>query len=115
MTRVYPLSTLHSLLDVALRQLAEGVNLDGITEKNKVMFRQCLYPEQPTDLWKSGSAYCWLIKRHDTRSLCCQYNCLHGVNIIEATHIDVDEWLDKDSPCYNAKITAAVFHYSARA
>lgn len=84
-------------------------------EKNKAMFRQSLYPEQPSDLRKSGSAYRWLIKRHDTRSLYRQYNRLHGVNVTEAAHINVDEWLDKDSPRYNADIAAAVFHYSSRA
>lgn len=79
------------------------------------MFTAGLYKRQPTNMDESKSAYRWLLKRHDTRSLYRQYNRLHGINVTEAAHVNIDEWIDKSSPRYNPKIAEAIFHYSARA
>ncbi|EIM87716.1 uncharacterized protein STEHIDRAFT_156663 [Stereum hirsutum FP-91666 SS1] len=111
-----PRRPLHpSVFAVALKQLAEGVNLDNIHEKNTQMFKAGLYKGQPTNMDESKSAYRWLLKRHDTQSLYWQYNRLHGINVTEAAHVNIDEWMDKTSPRYNPKIADAIFHYSARA
>lgn len=111
-----PRQPLHpSVFAIALKQLAEGVNLDKIQETNSRMYKDGSYTGQPTNLDNSKSAYRWLLKRHDTRSLYRQYNRLHGVNVTEAAHVNIDEWMDKDSPRYDPTIASAIFHYSARA
>lgn len=90
-------------------------NLDEIHEKNGQMFCARLYPGQPVDMDESKSAYRWIILCHSSRSLYRQYNHLHGVNVTEAVHVNIDEWLKKDSPRYNPSIAPTILHYSARA
>ncbi|KIJ38649.1 hypothetical protein M422DRAFT_258767 [Sphaerobolus stellatus SS14] len=71
------------------------------------------YPGQPEDLRTSN--YRWILKQHDIRTLYRQYNRLIGVNMSNAAHLNIDEWLNPQSPNYNPTLTAAVFHYSPRA
>lgn len=40
---------------------------------------------------------------------------MNGVKVTQQPHINVDEWLNPDSPQYNITLANAVFHYSARA
>jgi hypothetical protein len=40
--------------------------------------------------------------------------CISGINAKEQPHINVDLWLDPNSPQYNKTLADAVFHYSAR-
>jgi hypothetical protein len=71
------------------------------------------YPGQPYDL--KDSPYRWLLKDTDIRSLCRQYNQTLGVNITAPDYVNVDVWLDPESPAYKPELAGAIFHYKARA
>ncbi|KIJ29675.1 hypothetical protein M422DRAFT_268903, partial [Sphaerobolus stellatus SS14] len=97
----------------ALAQLQEGALLSAIQATNRELFRIGGYPGQPKDLRTSN--FRWILKPYDTRTLYRQYNQLIGVNTNQAAHLNVDAWLNSESPEYNPVLSEAIFHYSARA
>ena len=60
------------------------------------------------------SRYRFFIEIVDHRSIYQQYYRLKGLNVTQQDHINLDEWLNLDSPQCNHKLREAVFHYSAR-
>ncbi|KAI0046733.1 hypothetical protein FA95DRAFT_1667971 [Auriscalpium vulgare] len=71
-----------------------------------------LTPGQPLDWAQSGQR--WLLRRTDSRSLYRQFNRLEGIDVRDAAHLNVHQWMDPSSPRYNAALASALFHYSAR-
>jgi hypothetical protein len=96
---------------VALSEMM-NIPLTEIKKHNRTLIKSRGYPEMPSDprMWKDR----WLIERRDSRSLQRQYSRISGINITEQPHINVDLWLDPNSPQYNKTLADAVFHYSAR-
>ncbi|KAK7001142.1 hypothetical protein R3P38DRAFT_3327238 [Favolaschia claudopus] len=78
--------------------LANGVSLTDIQQRNRE--------------W--DCKHRWLLQRYDTRSLYRQFSRLDGVKLTEKPHINLDEWLNPNSPQYNPTLASAIFHYSAR-
>lgn len=104
---------IHPLVyEVALRQLRAGATLTAIQTRNRHMCEVHSYPGQLEDVEKCR--FRWLLKSTDTRSLYRQYHRLEGVNVMEAAHINVDDWLTQKSPRYNSILANAVFEYSPR-
>ncbi|EJD45844.1 hypothetical protein AURDEDRAFT_165300 [Auricularia subglabra TFB-10046 SS5] len=109
-----PKIALHpSVLDEALKQLRLGATVADIQAHNRRLFKSRAYPGQPADL--TLSTHRWIIMRHDMRTIYRQYAQLLGVNLREQPEVNIDEWLDPDSPQFNKTLADAVFHYSARA
>ncbi|KAF7797218.1 hypothetical protein EIP86_008410 [Pleurotus ostreatoroseus] len=110
----FPARPVHpAVYRVALDQLKVGASLAEIQEMNRYKYKTRTYPGQTDNL--DSSPYRWLLQKSDTRSLYRQYNRLQGINVSIHDYINVDEWLDENSPSYNPTIKAAVFHYAARA
>ncbi|KAJ7598502.1 hypothetical protein C8J56DRAFT_881128 [Mycena floridula] len=83
-----PRQRLHpSLFELTLTQLANGVPLTQIQKKNRDLVNQRAYPDIPDDRkhWKCR----WLLERHDTRSLYCQFSRMNGVKMEEKPHFEV--------------------------
>ncbi|KAJ7028157.1 hypothetical protein C8F04DRAFT_993887, partial [Mycena alexandri] len=113
MQRIPALPLHPSVYQAALVQLANGVSLTDIQQRNREWVAsggEGLIPKHGKD-WK----YRWLLQRYDTRSLYRQYSRLHGVKLSEKPHINLDEWLNPNSPQYNSTLASAIFHYSKRA
>ncbi|TFK45581.1 hypothetical protein OE88DRAFT_1649199 [Heliocybe sulcata] len=94
-------------------EIAHGATLTDIQSKNRKMVVAHTYPGQLKSL--EHSPYRWILKQADTRSLYRQFNQIQGVEVRQQAHINIDEWLDQDSPRYNKILADAVFHYSPRA
>ncbi|KAJ3523870.1 hypothetical protein NM688_g8655 [Phlebia brevispora] len=111
-TRV-PTFPIHpSVFEVALKQLKTGATFAAVKEHNRKMFEVKAYPLQPDDI--SQTRYRWLLGRSDSRSLYRQFHQLQGIKITQPDHINIDEWLDPNSPQYQPVLREAIFHYSAR-
>lgn len=102
-----------SVYVVALAQLLDGTSTTEIRAKNRALFQTCGYLEQPHTL--HTSSYRWLLKQSDFRTLYRQYHRVLGVNVTEAPHVNIDEWLSPQSPQFNSDLAAAIFHYTPRA
>ena len=108
-----PIWPLHpSVLSIALSQLKDGVTLDAIQTQNRELYITRGYPEQPYDLM--DLPYCWILKSTDMRSIYCQHNHVIGVKVTSPDYVDVDSWLNPESPEYKSKLADAIFHYSTR-
>lgn len=109
----FPAIPLHpSVYETALQQLKDGGTLTDLQERNRKMVASCLYHDQPMDLTKSP--YRWHIQSKDTHSLYQQFNRLQGIKVSEQAHLNIDEWLDPESPQYDQTLRDTVFHYSPR-
>ena len=102
-----------AVYEVALQQLKEGCTLTDLQDRNRAMVQSVSYPGQPADL--SKSSYRWLLRGKDTHSLYRQFNRLQGIKVSEQAHLNIDEWLDPESPQFNKILQDAIFHYSPRA
>ncbi|EPQ52484.1 hypothetical protein GLOTRDRAFT_95391 [Gloeophyllum trabeum ATCC 11539] len=102
-----------SVYHTALRQLREGATLLDIQSTNREMQAAGAYPGQAKAL--EDSPYRWLLKQSDTRSLYRQFNRMQGIHVSERAHINIDDWLNENSPRYDKTLADAVFHYSAHA
>ncbi|KAJ6478228.1 hypothetical protein C8R45DRAFT_1063287 [Mycena sanguinolenta] len=112
MQRIPALPLHPSVYQTALIQLANGVSLTDIQQRNREWVANGgdgLIPKHGKD-WKHR----WLLQRYDTRSLYRQFSRLHGVKLSEKPHINLDEWLDPKSPQFNSTLASAIFHYSPR-
>ncbi|KAJ7769549.1 hypothetical protein DFH07DRAFT_735996, partial [Mycena maculata] len=112
-TRIPPVPVHPSVFVVALSQLRDGATFADVKKKNRELVTSRGYKGFPADL--KMSPYRWLLETRDSRSLYRQYSRMNGVKVTEKPQVNVDEWLDPDSPQYNATLADAVFHYSARA
>ncbi|KAJ6560824.1 hypothetical protein DFH09DRAFT_1482414 [Mycena vulgaris] len=112
-TRIPPVPVHPSVFVVALSQLRDGTTFADVKKKNRELVTSRGYKGFPADL--RTSPYRWLLETRDSRSLYRQYSRMNGVKVTEKPQVNVDEWLDPESPQYNATIADAVFHYSARA
>ncbi|KAF7348406.1 hypothetical protein MSAN_01794600 [Mycena sanguinolenta] len=113
MQRIPALPLHPSVYQTALVQLANGVSLTDIQQRNREWVANGgdgLIPKHGKD-WKHR----WLLQQYDTRSLYRQFSRLHGVKLSEKPHINLDEWLDPKSPQFNSTLASAIFHYSPRA
>src|SRR5882762_4322108 len=109
-----PTRPLHpSVLDVALNQLKDLAMLDAIQARNRELYMARGYPGQPYDL--KDSVYHWLLQPTDMQSLYRQHNRTIGVDVTSPDYVNVDAWLDPESPKYKPELADAIFHYSARA
>ncbi|TFK46462.1 hypothetical protein OE88DRAFT_1667443 [Heliocybe sulcata] len=109
----FPTMPLHpSVYQQALQQLRDGATLTDIQQKNHQLMTARAYPGQPKQL--AESPYRWILKQSDTRSLYRQFNRIQGIKVRDPAHINIDKWLDPDSPEYNKTLADAVFHYSPR-
>ena len=97
---------------IALGQLSNGTSVEDVQTKNQKLFKTRGYKDMPDNL--ELSPYCWLLLQTDFQALYRQYNCLVGVNIVEAPHINVYHWLDPMSHQYSQALANTVFHYSAQ-
>ncbi|KAJ7633904.1 hypothetical protein DFH06DRAFT_1272396 [Mycena polygramma] len=98
MTRIPPLPLHPAVFRSALTQLANGVSLTDIQQRNQDWVKaggEGLIPAHGRD-WKHR----WLLQRHDTRRM-------HGVKVSEQPHINLHEWLDPNSRQYNPTLAAA--------
>ena len=68
------------------------------------------YPGQPYDL--TDSPYRWLLKPTDMRSIYRQHNRAIGVDVISPDYVNIDSWLNPESPEYKSELPDAIFHYS---
>jgi hypothetical protein len=110
--RIPPLPLHPYVYQVALAQLADGISLTDIQEKNRVWVKSGgdgNIPKNGRD-WKHR----YVLQRHDTRSLYRQFSRLNGVKVTESPQNNIHEWLDPKSPQYDKSLADAVFHYSAR-
>ncbi|KAJ7237959.1 hypothetical protein C8J57DRAFT_1246702 [Mycena rebaudengoi] len=112
-SRIPPVPVHPSVYVVALAQLRDGATFADVKKKNRQMVASRSYQDFPADL--HDSPYRWLLKTEDSRSLHRQYSRMNGVKVTEKPQVNVDEWLNPQSPEYNPAIAEAVFHYSARA
>ncbi|KAJ7922111.1 hypothetical protein B0H13DRAFT_2412246 [Mycena leptocephala] len=112
-TRIPPIPVHPSVYIVALSQLRDGASFADVKKKNCDLVTARGYKDFPVDL--HASPYRWLLENRDSRSLYRQFSRMNGVKVTEKPQVNVDEWLDPESPQYNATIAEAVFHYSARA
>ena len=55
------------------------------------------------------------MKPYDSQVLYRQYNRLIGIQTRECEEINIDNWLNPNSPSYNKTLADAIFHYSPRA
>jgi len=110
----FPAVPLHpAVYEIALQQLKDGATLTDIQEQNRAMVQSVSYSNQPADL--KQSPYRWHLRGKDTRSLYRQFNRMQGIKVTEQAHLNIDEWLDPESPQFNQTLRDAVFHYSPRA
>ncbi|KAJ7581987.1 hypothetical protein C8J56DRAFT_792749 [Mycena floridula] len=112
LTRV-PRQSLHpAVFQTALAQLSASVSLSEVQKQNRALVKTNGYPDMSPDPrhWK----YRYLLRRGDMRSLYRQYSRMKGINTAKKPQINVDQWLDPNSPNYNKTFADAVFHYSAR-
>ncbi|KAJ7204907.1 hypothetical protein C8J57DRAFT_1441401 [Mycena rebaudengoi] len=105
-TRIPPIPVHSAVFAVALAQLRDGASFTDVKKKNREMFETGSYHSFPSDLRNPP---------FHSRSLYRQFNRMNGVKVTEKPQINVDEWLNPQSPEYNSTIAEAVFHYSARA
>ncbi|EKM52561.1 uncharacterized protein PHACADRAFT_31058 [Phanerochaete carnosa HHB-10118-sp] len=111
----YPPQSVHpEVFKVALAQLKCGADITEVQETNLCMAQAHTYPGKPSVGDFSKSAYHWILRAGDNRSLYCQFNWMHGVCTTTAAHVNIDEWLSPDSPQYNRALANAVFHYRAQ-
>ncbi|KAF8147129.1 hypothetical protein K438DRAFT_1689141, partial [Mycena galopus ATCC 62051] len=113
MQRIPALPLHPSVYQTALIQLANGVSLTDIQQRNREWVASGgdgLIPKHGKD-WKHR----WLLQRYDSRSLYRQFSRLHGVKLSEKPHINLDEWLHPKSSQFNPTLASAIFHYSPRA
>lgn len=101
-----------SVYEDALQRLKAGLPLAAVRDKNRELFRSFGYKDMPRDL--STSRYRWLLTTNDHRSIYRQFLRLQGVKIVQKDHINVHEWLDRDSPQFNQTLYDAIFHYTPR-
>ncbi|KAI0706140.1 hypothetical protein BC835DRAFT_1516533 [Cytidiella melzeri] len=101
-----------SVYEDALRRLKAGVSLEEVKRVNRELFATHGYKEMPRDL--ATSRYRWLLVGKDNRSLYRQFHRLRGVKIVQKDHINLHEWLDRDSPQFNETLKKAIFHYVPR-
>ena len=108
-----PTRPLHpTVLDVALSQMKDGATLDAIQAWNRELYTVRGYPGQPCDLM--DSPYRWLLKDTDMRSIYRQHSRAIGINVTSPDYVNVDSWLNPESPEHKPDLAKAVFHYSAR-
>ncbi|KAJ7936975.1 hypothetical protein B0H13DRAFT_2431003 [Mycena leptocephala] len=112
-TRIPPIPVHPSVYIVTLSQLRDGASFADVKKKNRDLVTARGYKDFPVDL--HASPYRWLLENWDSRSLYRQFSRMNGVKVTEKPQVNVDEWLDPESPQYNATIAEVVFHYSARA
>ncbi|KIP02982.1 hypothetical protein PHLGIDRAFT_121990 [Phlebiopsis gigantea 11061_1 CR5-6] len=112
----YPRQPVHpEVFKVALSLLRAGADITEVQETNRAMARAGLYPGQPPPGdFETKSGFRWVLQASDNRSLYRQFNRLHGIRTTTASHVNIDDWLNKDSPKYNPTLAEAVFYYSAR-
>ncbi|KAJ7455589.1 hypothetical protein FB451DRAFT_1048959, partial [Mycena latifolia] len=87
MQRIPALPLHPSVYQSALMQLANGVSLTDIQQRNREWVASGgdgMIPKHGKD-WKHR----WLLQRHDTRSLYRQFSRLHGVKLSEKPHINL--------------------------
>ncbi|KAJ3530967.1 hypothetical protein NM688_g7639 [Phlebia brevispora] len=97
-----------AVYQIALKQMKAGVPLEMIKETNQNMFLTKAYPTQRLPELR----YRHLLTKKDTRSLYRQYHRLQGVRVAQHDHINLDEWLNPNSPHYQPVLREAIFHYS---
>ncbi|KAJ7279631.1 hypothetical protein C8J57DRAFT_990137, partial [Mycena rebaudengoi] len=102
-TRIPPISVHPSVYAVALAQLRDGATFTDVKKKNREMLAARSYHDFPEDLHTHTTEHKF------------SFNRMNGMKVTEKPQINVDEWLNPQSPQYNATIAEAVFHYSARA
>jgi hypothetical protein len=112
-TRIPPSPVHPSIFVIALSQLCDGATFADVKKKNRQLVTARGYQGFPADL--RTSPYRWLLETRDSRSLYRQYTRMNGVKVTEKPQVNVDEWLDPDSPQHNATLANTVFHYSAQA
>ncbi|EKM49404.1 uncharacterized protein PHACADRAFT_167239 [Phanerochaete carnosa HHB-10118-sp] len=104
----------YPVFKVALAQLKCSTDITEVQETNLRMARAHAYPGQPSVGNFSKSAYRWILHAGNNCSLYRQFNRMHGVCTTTTAHINIDEWLNPDSPQYNCALANAVFYYGAR-
>ncbi|KIJ42266.1 hypothetical protein M422DRAFT_780066 [Sphaerobolus stellatus SS14] len=115
LSRIPPIPVHPSVYVVALKQLHEGASLTAIQARNRELFCTNGYPRQPPQDQLHNSQFQWIMKSYDTRALYQQYNRMIGIDTMKKPQINIDDWLDPQSPHYNATLAEAVFHYSPQA
>jgi hypothetical protein len=95
---------------MALTQLKAGITLADLHDKNKVMVKKCLYPDQPADL--TTSSYHWILHGSDSHSQYRQFNHMEGIKVMEKARTNIHKWLNPDSLQYNAKLHEGIFYYT---
>jgi hypothetical protein len=113
LTRFPPMPLHPSIYQMALTSLKNGSALTDIQEKNRMLMNNASFMGQFSENVKKS--YRWLLKASDTCSLYRQYNRIQGVKVNEHSYLNIDAWLDHESPQYNKVFSDAIFHYSARA
>lgn len=108
-----PSQALHpTVYQRALAEMTAGIPYHQIRANNRTAYVQRSYPDM------NGEPHTWqhryLILPGDRRSLNRQATRLKGIKVTEKPHINIDEWLEPDSPNYKKELAEAVFHYSPR-
>ncbi|EKM56355.1 uncharacterized protein PHACADRAFT_27236 [Phanerochaete carnosa HHB-10118-sp] len=102
-----------SISRTALCQLQAGLSMNAIMEANRVAVDTHdtrTYPEMPDDILHSR--WRWILNKTDSRSLYRQFHRMQDVKVMSKAYINLDEWLDLDSPHFNKTLHNAIFHYA---
>lgn len=112
-----PAEPLHPVVfEECLALLKGGCSLTTIQEQNATKFEARSYTGMPkTREGLTKISHRWNLLPTDTRSLYRQFNRLEGINVTRAPHINIDQWLNPESPTFHQVLFDAVFHYAPRA
>ncbi|EPS94902.1 hypothetical protein FOMPIDRAFT_1095422, partial [Fomitopsis schrenkii] len=112
LVRMPPVPVHPDVYSVALGELQNGVSWAKVRENNQDRVRRRAYKSFPDDL--TNSPYCWVLLKSDSRSIYRQLTKLQGIRASYPAQINIDEWLDRDSPEFNQTLHDAIFYYKPR-
>lgn len=104
-----------SVFNECLEMLNSGHTLASVISRNEHMYDAYAYPTMPkTEADILQSRYRWLLDAKDHRTLYRMLDRRRGVNVKQDAHINIDEWLNQDSPLFDKTLASSVFHYKPR-
>ncbi|KIJ41571.1 hypothetical protein M422DRAFT_780303 [Sphaerobolus stellatus SS14] len=98
---------------IALKQIHEGASITAIRSNNRHLYESQLYEGQKgLDPEMANVRYLFLPQ--DSSRLYRMQARTQGVDLLQPPEINVDGWLDPQSPQYKPELVQAIFHYKAR-
>ncbi|KAF8575043.1 hypothetical protein K439DRAFT_1623890 [Ramaria rubella] len=98
---------------VALQQLNDGAIITAIQMQNQELCQNQLYLGQKSINPHTANVRYEFLQSDSTR-LYRKFSQLHSVDIEKPPEINIDNWLNTNSPMYKPQLATAVFHYQAQ-